>query len=408
MKIMQSKLIFLLIFSFTIDCGGDGSGLKDFIPPECSSVSLGSPVTIYEGYVYPQPIDLVKTDDGFGAIWNSDGLWFARIDSSGNLVGVPSVLDGTDADSNWPSMYWTGENIVVTYFQQTDTGGVVEVLPISPDGQVLASPIHLTDGTSSVYDSIIVGGDGGLAAIWLDDRHSSPDAEVRNDEIYFQSLNTDGTPEGSGIRITESEGTTLDPDIAYSGGLYAISFVEKSPDREKSRRHQGQLLLVEEGGSGIGSPIEITKLEAGIQGTSVVASGGHFAVSFSSKDRTDISAPNDKLEIVLVEESSASVLSRTLLNRAQGGVGQPQLSWNGSWYSVGFTTDSEEVGRLLIMAVEPDVGGASAILDVPLDVYNGLVRIEWSSSSVGILSVAKEGEDLKVQFRLGVCSVDGG
>ena len=57
MRTVTNRLLFVLsVLSFSIGCGGKGSGLKDFIPPECSSVSLGSPVTIYEGYVYPQPI----------------------------------------------------------------------------------------------------------------------------------------------------------------------------------------------------------------------------------------------------------------------------------------------------------------------------------------------------------------
>jgi len=358
------------------------------------SVSLGT-VSI------SQPVDLLWTGDGFVAVWRAtEGVFFTKIDALGDVVIEPILVQGTDDSSNWPSIVQTDNGYAVAFYRQADTGNILHVVILDGQGNPLSERIQITDGSSSATDPKLAASGDELGIIWLDDRHSTPNATSINRELYFRTLSYSGASLGEEVRITTSESITLDAELIYADGVFATTYQEKLPERV-AHRHQAFLALIRPDGSLVGDIIRLTDLEANLNEPSVAWSGENFAVAFSSGDDPGVFATNNKLEVVLVDQSG-TVLSRDAITKALDGVVCPDTEWTGDWFAVGANVKEEEFGKISIVALEPKMRGVSEILSEPLDVFGGVFALAWADDAFGVLYLSSAGDKLEVLFAI-VC-----
>ncbi len=200
------------------------------------------------------------------------------------------------------------------------------------------------------------------------------------------------------VRITTSESITLDAELIYADGAFALTYQEKLPERV-THRHQAFLALFRPDGSLVGDIISLTDLEENLNEPSVAWSGENFAVAFSSGDDPGVFGINNRLEVVLVEQSG-TVLSRDAILEAPEGVVCPEIEWTGDWFAVGTNVKDEEFGKISIVALGPQMGGISEILSEPLDIFGGVFSIAWAEDSFGILYLSSVGDKLEQEFKV--------
>ncbi len=393
-----SLTVNILIFSAC------GDGVGKFVPENCPNVELRDPVSLGTTSIM-QPVDLLWTGDGFVAVWRAtEGVFFTKIGTLGDVVIEPLLVQGTDSSSNLPSIGLTDDGYAVAFYRKEDTDDILHVVILDGQGNPLSERIQITDGSSSATDPKLAASGDELGIIWLDDRYSAPNAASINRELYFRALSYSGESIGEEVRITTSESITLDAELIYADGVFALTYQEKLVERV-THRHQAFLALFRPDGSLVRDIISLTDFEANLNEPSVAWSGENFAVAFSSGDDPGVFQIYNRLEVVLVDQSG-TVLSRDAIIKAPEGVVGPDIEWTGEWFAVGTNVKDEELGKISILALDPQMRGISEILSEPLDIFSGIFAIAWADDSFGILYLSSVGEKLEVLFTIAVCTAN--
>jgi hypothetical protein len=168
-----------------------------------------------------RPPSVSWTGSEFGVVWEgSYSSWaaditFARISSTGELVGSPLRLtDGTDS---WnPQLQWTGSEFGVAWF----FGDEIYFMRLDALGGRSSEPImvsHVYIEYSEILDVAWTGSEFGI--VWMEglDMDST---------IGFGLVDQFGQKKGSSIQVTEERNSIYAPDLAWSGSEFGVVWTD--------------------------------------------------------------------------------------------------------------------------------------------------------------------------------------
>ena len=153
------------------------------------------------------------------------GIYFARIDASGNKIGgdVPVARTISYFFYMKPILVWTGQDYGVAWSDETSGNFDIYFARLDPHGNMIGDILNVRSATGHAYlgDLVWNGQEFGIA--WKDYRPgSSPDES----EVYFARIAADGSLIGSEVRVTTAAGRSNDPTLAWSGSEWGIAWYD--------------------------------------------------------------------------------------------------------------------------------------------------------------------------------------
>ncbi|MGV3622684.1 MAG: TolB family protein [Archangium sp.] len=282
---------------------------------------------------------LVYADDTSGNF----ELYFRKLNPNGAPAAAAVKLTTANGRTDWPDLVWTGSNYAVAYdddragsqkhdiyFQRLDANGtrLGGEIKVTTDPGRQSSPILKWNGTNF-----------GLA--WTDYRHGS-----NNREIYFRRLNSDGSPLGGEVRITNSAEDSAWPDLAWNDEDHEWALVWHD---SRDGNQEIYFTRVASDGARLGGDVRLTNAAAASTYASIDWNGFQYGVSWQDQ-RTG------KWGIYFAPVSAQGVKNGTDL-RLSSGNGDAEFTtalWNGVTFAFGWRdsrntpTDNTEVYFALV------------------------------------------------------------
>jgi hypothetical protein len=196
-------------------------------------------------------------------------LYFARLDSSGNKIGSDVRISSSGIYlSGYPSLVWADNEFGVAWFDEYDGNQGIYFVRIDSSGNKIGSEVLISDGTnSSVHVSLVwTGNEYGLS--WQDDRDG-------NYEIYFSRLDSSGNEIGSDIRVTWNSSNSQQPSLVWTGSEYGVSWHD---DRDGNT--EIYFARLDSSGSKIGSDLRVSYAGSMSFLPSLVWNGQEYAVAW--------------------------------------------------------------------------------------------------------------------------------
>jgi hypothetical protein len=165
---------------------------------------------------------LVWTGSEFGIAWDdsrngSTEIYFARLDSSGSLIGSDTRISAEAGSSEAPSLTWTGGDYAIAWEDNRDGNSEIYLAKLDSSGSKIGSDIRVTNDAGSSYSSSLKWRGSEYGVLWIDGRDA-------NAEVYFARLDSSGSKIGSDVRLTFDSAASDDPAIAYSGTEYGFAW----------------------------------------------------------------------------------------------------------------------------------------------------------------------------------------
>jgi hypothetical protein len=220
--------------------------------------------------------DITWSGSEWGVVYQDEGdnpeIYFARLAADGTLLGSEVRLTLHPADSIKPHVVWTGTNYMVVWSDNRDTDHEIYMATVDSAGSKSSVDIKLTNNAYDIEDPSIVWAGTEAGITWTDFRDG-------NKEIYIMSVNGSGVKRIPETRISAAEGDSVQSDVAFANGHYAISWVDSRSGAEQIylsvMRTNTDLLLAERA---------VTSDAASSRLPSITGSGNHFCIAWFFND----------------------------------------------------------------------------------------------------------------------------
>ena len=256
------------------DCDGTDLGPYD---------KMGSDLRVTsDAYISSEP-SLYWTGSEFGVSWydNRDGNWeiyFARVSADGAKIGSNLRVTSAANNSVYPSLLWTGSEFGVSWDDLRDGNREVYFARISSDGAKIGSDLRVTsDASNSVKPSLSwTGSEFGVS--WCD-----------NAEIYFARISEDGTKIGSDLRVTSDASDSYNPSLFWTGTEFGVSWNDF-----RDGNYEIYFARVSSTGTKIGADLRVTSDASESRYPSLSCTGSEFGVSWQ-----DFRDGNDEIYVIM-------------------------------------------------------------------------------------------------------------
>ena len=168
---------------------------------------------------------VVSAGAEFGVVWAADDgarshAYFTRVQSDGTLPVPDLELSGVAGDADAPSVAWSGASYLAAWTDTRD-GGSEEIYAqrIAADGSAIDVAMRLTDDAALSTEPAVAWSDGLFGLAWVDTR-------AGNQEIFFSTLQEDGTVVADNVRITADFARSFSPTIAFNYAGFGVAFVD--------------------------------------------------------------------------------------------------------------------------------------------------------------------------------------
>jgi hypothetical protein len=260
-------------------------------------------------------------------VWNDDRdgnteIYYAELSSSGVKLSNDVRVTNSAGVSRFPKIAWSGSDFGVLWNDQRD--GTYENyfvrlneygLPLGPELRLTARPADSTF-PAMIWNGSVYG------VVYTDSRDLDP-------EIYFQTIDRQGTTVVPETRLTNAPGNSRSPSIAWDGrsSQYGISWLD-------NRSGSDQILFMRVGANGAkltGDAPLVTLGSTQPAGQVLVHSGGEFALAWQD------SAGGPNLDVYFAHLANDAFNGPKIEVTSYPAVQQsPALVWTGSQYSVAF------------------------------------------------------------------------
>ncbi len=244
-------------------------------------------------------------------------IYFTRIDSSGDEIGLDVRVSFGNFDSSQPSLAWTGTYYGICWEDLRDGNWEIYFARINSSGVKVGSDVRITNENHlSEYPSLIwTGSEYGVA--WIDHRDG-------NSEIYFAHLDSSGSKIGSDLRVTNDDHSSWLPCIAWSGAEYGIAWADT-----RNGNWEVYFARINSSGSKIGADVRVTYDDAGSNESSLIWNGSQYGLSWS--DERD---GNDEIYFVRLDTSGTKIGSDIRITFDPNSSNQSSLAFTGSQYAI--------------------------------------------------------------------------
>ena len=190
---------------------------------------IGSDIRVTDDINDSSRPSLVWTDSEYGISWedNRDSWWdqeiyFARISAAGVKIGTDVRITSSAGGSNASSLIWIGSEFGVTWMDDRDGGGAIEIYfaRISSAGDKVGTDVRITSDSGWSHSPSLVWSGSEYGVSWVDDRNG-------NDEIYISQISADGIKLGVDARITNDDESSWNPSLAWTGSEFAVSWEDE-------------------------------------------------------------------------------------------------------------------------------------------------------------------------------------
>jgi hypothetical protein len=298
---------------------------------------------------------LVWSGSEYGLSWEDsrDGgaeIYFARLDSSGNIIGSDVRVTFTSSDSKNPSLIWTGRAYGISWSDSRDAltypyKTEIYFARLDSSGDKIGSDVRLTyDPADSRNPSLVcTGKECGVS--WDDMRDES------DPEIYFARVDSSGNKIGSDIRVTNASRASRYPSLIWIGSEYAISWQD-----HRDGNMEIYFARLDSHGNKIGEDIRVTSDDSGSVEPALIWTGSEYGVSWS--DGRDAQSYYDKAEIYFarIDSSGKKIGPDLRVTNASKDSRYPSLKWNGSEYSVSWSDERDGDNEIYFARMDCPLG----------------------------------------------------
>jgi len=254
----------------------DGNSEIYFARLSPSGAKIGADVRVTNNTALSYWPSLVWTGSGYGVSWQDfrDGnleIYFARLDASGNKIGVDIRVTTNAARSFAGGLAWTGSQYGVTWLDERDGHGEIYFATLDASGSKIGSDVRVTNDPSPRGPPkalVWTGTEYGLA--WSDSRDG-------NYEIYFARLNATGTKIGSDVRVTSDPSSSGKPSLTWTGSEYGVSWDDA---RNEPGYPEIYFARLDSSGAKIGSDVRVTNDASASWKPILVWTGNEYGVSW--------------------------------------------------------------------------------------------------------------------------------
>ncbi|WP_394824479.1 hypothetical protein [Pendulispora albinea] len=190
---------------------------------DANGKQIGSATTVATNFSYGNKLVFNGTEYGLAfATYRSGGrvLEFVRFDASGKLLGEPLHVTLGEVYGDLDLVYADGQYAVV-WRENRRPGAAIALLRIDANGQKIGNEIVLRHRSEFAHDPTIVATNDAYGVAWADARHGN------GDEVYFTRVSKGGAILGTEQRITDNEGQSELPVIAWSGSQYGLFYSQR-------------------------------------------------------------------------------------------------------------------------------------------------------------------------------------
>jgi hypothetical protein len=363
----------------------------DGIDQDCDTVDIGKlgPETrvtneLGDGF----STSLAWTGSEFGVAWHdgrngTDEIYFARIASDGDTIGLDIRITTTVAESRNPSLTWTGSEFGVVWHDDRDGNWEVYFALISSTGAKIGPDLRVTSDAASSASPQITWASSEFGISWFDQRNGNREiyfsrvssigdkigTDVRvtisaddsryptitwtgteygvswydmrdgNPEIYFARLSTDGSKVGSDLRLTNDSNSSYYPSIAWSDSEFGIGWQDNMDGNQEI-----YFTRVSSGGTLIGPSLRVTNDTSISSELSLIWTGTEYGLVWQD-DRDG----NTEIYLARVSSASFKIGPDLRITKAPAGSRFPSLAWTDSEFGTGWD-DTRDGNREIYFA----------------------------------------------------------
>jgi hypothetical protein len=179
---------------------------------------------------YASP-SLAWSGSEFGIAW--DDIWnlhwevhFARLSSSGGMIGGDTMMTPSSSDSENPSIVWAGTMYGLAWEDGRNGGSDTYFTRISGSGEKIGGDVRVTSGFGWAKNPTIQWTGADFALAWKDDR-------VGQDEIFFAAYSSSVTRLGSIVRVTNASGYSERPSMQWTGSEFGLAWEDDRAGNEE-------------------------------------------------------------------------------------------------------------------------------------------------------------------------------
>lgn len=191
---------------------------------------------------------LTKAGSTFGAAWVSENLLysksdiiFAPLNSSGSITGSKrNITENETGSSGYPSIAWTGSKFGLCWVNNKSGYNHIYFQRLNSDGSPDSEIIEVTTTNENAFYPQIIWNGSGFALCW-----------IANSNVYFCLLDVDGNTVLDPVKISFS-GNANYPRMAWTGAVYGIFWQEGN--QENASIHYAS---VDDFGNFVVSPVSI-------------------------------------------------------------------------------------------------------------------------------------------------------
>ncbi len=328
------------------------------------------------------------------------GVFFQRLDISGDTVGLPVAL--TTKYSFGPSIAWSGSEYAATYtFGNLGSGWADQVVQlINPDGTLNGGYIrigfsgaptssHLGNPLFYYRNSSIAWTGSAFGVAWQDFRDFNLD-------IYFNTVTPGGTL-GTEIQVTTSLNQNERPSLAWTGSEFGLVF----EDGAESPTGGDEIIfarLTATGAVVAGFPAALTTDPSGTPAKNprIEWNGSDFAVTWNEKTLKD-GVKNHEVYLALFPPegpaAGASVFKITDDNTESV---IPVVKWNGENFGLAWLDNPANQVTMKFLLMGPDGSLLSSALKVSNPAaglpHQEKIGMAWTDTTLGLtLSDSRNG-----------------
>ncbi len=378
----------------TINTSGrpDAGADPDADPPPDGGTVVVEPsdtqITDTDSASLSDELTVAWTGSEFAMSWVDDRhgnaeIYFVRLSPAAEVIdGVVRITDDGGA-SIGPSLAWSGSQFGLSWTDDRDGNEEIYLALIDPDGSKAGDDVRLTDDGGASVDSSLVWGGTTFAVSWSDDRDG-------NEEIYFMLVSADGTP-GTATRLTDASGTSARPSLAWASDGYGVGW-----DDDRDGSSEIYFARISAAGETSGSDLRVTEADGWSLDPSLAWAGSQYGVGW-----TDHRDGNDEVYFARISPDGEKLGEDVRISDDMQSDREAFLAWTGYEFAIvraywhGYSdilftqisADGSAVGEDLLI---PDGDAASSYQPA----------IAWSGSTFGIGLMEYRDFEFNVFFNL--------
>lgn len=323
----------------------------------------------------------------YGIAWqdNRNGdyqIFFTRVDSSGNKVGSDVQVTNSSSAAHMPSIAWTGSQYGVAWHQVvTDTNQEIYFTKLNTSGTKIIDPQRISNSDKYSSHASLVWTGSGFGVAWEDYRNSY--IGIYLPDIYFARISSDGTLQGSEVRVTTSELTSTTPSLAWNSANSEFGLIWS--DLQGSDVYPRMYFTrISELGTKEGSDIAITAASLDNRFMSLNWTGTEYGAAWS--DFRDV---NWEIYFTRISATGTKEGDEVRITNAVHESLYPSMAWTGTDFGVSWEDNRDGTEQIYFVRIssQSEIEGAEINISAGGSTAEGDAikpSLVWGNSEYGI------------------------